>query len=157
MWKLHSWKTSQRLFSCRKFKKGQGTSSVSAFRYMWPNINTFYWYVKVFNYLYCDFRRRTWVFFWKEKSKEFSFFKHFKAIVENHSGCFLTVLHTKRGGEFTSHEFRYFCKENGMKRKLTASYTCQNRVAERKNSTIVEMAWGMINLRAFQTLFWKRL
>ena len=102
-----------------------------------------------------DFSRRTWVFFLKEKSEAFNFFKQFKAIAEKQSGYFLKVLRTDRGGEFTSHEFQDFCKENGIKRQLTASYTPQqNGVAERKNRTIVEMARSMMKAKSLPNSFW---
>jgi len=47
-------------------------------------------------------------------------------------------LRTDRGGEFNSNEFEEFFKAQGISRQLTAAYTPQqNRVAERKNITIM--------------------
>ncbi|CAL8165963.1 unnamed protein product [Prunus armeniaca] len=88
-----------------------------------------------------DYSRMMWVYFLEQKSEAFSFFKQFKAYGEKQSGYNLKTLRTDRGGEFTSNEFSEFCKSNGIKRELTASYTPQqNGVAERRNRTIVEMA-----------------
>jgi hypothetical protein len=79
-------------------------------------------------YLICfidDFTRKIWIYFLVEKSDAFSTFKHFKSLVEKETESYIKCLRTDRGGEFTSHEFNQFCKENGIKRQLTAAYTPQ--------------------------------
>eukprot|EP01018_Ginkgo_biloba_P037286 Gb_00434 [translate_table: standard] len=122
---------------------------------MWPNANTFFGKCRYFITFIDDFSRRTWVFFLKEKSEAFDFFKQFNAIAEKQSGDFLKLLRTDRGGEFTSHEFQDFCRENGIKRQLPTSYTPQqNGVAERKNRTIVEMARSMMKAKSLPNSFW---
>lgn len=69
-----------------------------------------------------------------EKSEAFRSSKLFKSRVEKETGLAIKCLRTDRGGEFTSTDFNDFCKENGIRRQLTASYTPQqNGVAERKN------------------------
>ncbi|CAL8084841.1 unnamed protein product [Prunus armeniaca] len=81
-----------------------------------------------------DYSRMMWVYFLEQKSEAFSFFKQCKAYGEKQSGYNLKTLRTDCGGEFTSNEFSEFCKSNGIKRELTASYTPQqNGVAERRN------------------------
>jgi hypothetical protein len=40
--------------------------------------------------------------------------RRFKAVAELESGRKLKVLHTDRGGEFTSVEFGEYCKEAGV-------------------------------------------
>ena len=57
-----------------------------------------------------DFSRRTWVYFLRQKSKVFSKFKEFKALVENQTNKKIKVLRTDNGGEFCSREFEQFCK-----------------------------------------------
>lgn len=80
-----------------------------------------------------DYNRKTWVYFLKEKSEAFDVFKTFEVFVEKESGCVITVLHTDRGGEYTSHEFAKFCENHGIQRQLTATYSPQqNGVCERK-------------------------
>ncbi|CAL2257637.1 unnamed protein product [Prunus armeniaca] len=102
-----------------------------------------------------DYSRMMWVYFLGQKSKAFSFFKQFKAYGEKQSGYNLKTLRTDRGGEFTSNEFSEFCKRNGIKRELTASYTPQqNGVAERRNRTIVEMARSMLKAKGLPNVFW---
>ncbi|CAL2269077.1 unnamed protein product [Prunus armeniaca] len=93
--------------------------------------------------------------FSRTKVRSILFFKQFKAYGEKQSGYNLKTLRTDRGGEFTSNEFSEFCKSNGIKRELTASYTPQqNGVAERRNRTIVEMARSMLKAKGLPNLFW---
>jgi len=81
-----------------------------------------------------DFSRKTWIYFLVDKSEAFETFKNFKNLVENEAKTTIHGLRTDRGGEFTSNEFNNFCKDNGIKRQLTAAYTPQqNGVAKRRN------------------------
>ena len=71
--------------------------------------------------------------------------KNYKSCVEKETGSYIRCLRTDRGGEFTSHEFTNFCKENGIHRRLTATYTPQyNGVVKRKNQTIMNMVRNML-------------
>ena len=73
-------------------------------------------------------------------------FKYFKNLVEKETYHKIKCLRTDRGREFTSQEFNQFCKENGIKRQLTAAYTPQrNGVVERKNRTIMNMVRCMLS------------
>lgn len=73
-------------------------------------------------------------------------FKYFKSLVEKEIGTYIKCLRTDHGGEFTSQEFNQFCKENGIKRQLTAVCTQQqNGVAERKNRTMMNMVRCMMS------------
>ncbi|KAG6506237.1 hypothetical protein ZIOFF_031559 [Zingiber officinale] len=69
-----------------------------------------------------DFTRMIWTYFLDRKSDAFSTFLHFKALVENQSGCSIKALRTDRGGEFIYKPFLKYCKENGILRQLTAWY-----------------------------------
>jgi hypothetical protein len=44
-------------------------------------------------------------------------------MVENETREKVASLRTDNGGEFTSTEFNDYCQNNGIKRKLTNSYT----------------------------------
>lgn len=102
-----------------------------------------------------DYSRKIWVFFLKHKSEAFDVFKEFKTFVENQSGCSIKVLRTDRGEEYTSNSFLDYCKRNGIKHQLTASYTPQqNGISERKNRTIVEMARSMLTEKNVPKVFW---
>jgi transposase InsO family protein len=72
-----------------------------------------------------DFSRKTWIYFLKAKSEVFNKFKEFKALVENLSEKKIKILRSDNGGEFTSDEFKAFCKEVGIKRELSTPYNPQ--------------------------------
>jgi hypothetical protein len=67
----------------------------------------------------------TWVYFLKEKSKSFEKFVNFQHMIENETRENIDSLRTNNGGEFTSTEFNDYCRNNGIKRNLTNSYTPQ--------------------------------
>lgn len=69
-----------------------------------------------------DYSRKTWVYFWGEKSEAIAVFKKFKAQVEKETGQYIKIFRTDRGGEFTSHEFTNLCEMNGIRRQLTATH-----------------------------------
>lgn len=102
-----------------------------------------------------DYSRMSWAYFLKYKSEAFENFKKFKVFVEKQNDCHIKTLRTDRGGEFTSKEFDIFCEEHGIHRELTAPHTPkQNKVAERKNRTVVEMGRSTMNARAVPKRFW---
>nr|GEV11403.1 retrovirus-related Pol polyprotein from transposon TNT 1-94 [Tanacetum cinerariifolium] len=75
------------------------------------------------------------------KSKALETFKKFKALVEKTTGKCIKALQSDRGGEYVSTPFTTFCEEEGIKKFLTAPYSPQqNRIAERKNQTIMNMS-----------------
>jgi transposase InsO family protein len=50
-------------------------------------------------------------------------FREFKVFVENQTGKRIKVLRYDKGGEYTSHAFKKFCADTGIKRELTVPYT----------------------------------
>ena len=90
-----------------------------------------------------------------EKSEALVIFKQYKSCVEKETSSYIKCLRIDRGGEFTSQDFNEFCKENGIKRHLTTSYTPQqNGVVERKNQTIMNMVRSMISEKKLPKTFW---
>jgi transposase InsO family protein len=64
-------------------------------------------------------------------------------------------LRTDNGGEFTSIEFNDYCRNNGIKRKLTNYYTPQyNGVTERMNRTLMGMERSMMHFKGLSTKYW---
>jgi transposase InsO family protein len=63
-----------------------------------------------------DFSRKTSIFFMKTKDEVFVQFSEFKAQVENQIGKKIKVSRSDNGGEYTSNDFKDFCKEAGIKR-----------------------------------------
>lgn len=75
--------------------------------------------------------------------------------VEHEMGLNLVTLRSDRGGEFNSAAFQDFCKENGIRRQLTAAYTPQqNGIAERKNRSIMNMTRCMLLGMSVPRRFW---
>jgi hypothetical protein len=102
-----------------------------------------------------DFSRKTWIYFLHEKSEAFTMFKRYKACVEKETGAYLKCLRTDRGGKFNSNEFEEFCKENGITRQLTTAYTPQqNRIAERKNRTMMNLVRCILTDKQVPKVFW---
>jgi hypothetical protein len=82
-------------------------------------------------------------------------FREFRAQVENQTGKKIKVLRSDNGGEYTSNDFKDFCKEAGIKRELTVSYNPQqNGVAERKNRSIIGSARAMIHDQELPMFLW---
>ena len=95
-----------------------------------PSLSNSRYYVSFID----DYSRRTFVYFWKNKSKVFSWFKEFKSLVENQTRRKIKCLRTNNGGDFCNVNFDKFCVDHGIKRHKTTTYTPQeNRVAERMN------------------------
>ncbi|MCO5605635.1 hypothetical protein L7F22_059818 [Adiantum nelumboides] len=102
-----------------------------------------------------DLSRKVWVYFLKNKSEVFSYFKQFKAMVEKECRRFIKTLRSNQGGEFKSKEFEELCWNQGIWRQYTCAYTPQqNGVAERKNRVIVEHARAMLNEGNLPKLYW---
>jgi transposase InsO family protein len=76
------------------------------------------YYVSFIDHFSC----KTWIYFLKTKDEVFSRFLGFKALVENQKGKKIKDLRSNNGGEYTSKEFKDFCKEAGIKRKWIVSY-----------------------------------
>ena len=68
-----------------------------------------------------DFFWKTWILFMKTKDEVFSWFREFRDHVENHTGMNIKVLRSDNGGEYNSNDFKYFFKEEGIKRDFTVS------------------------------------
>jgi len=53
----------------------------------------------------------------------FSWFRHFKALIENQTKKKIKILRTDNETEYESNGFHDFCKEAGIKRETTTPYT----------------------------------
>ncbi|GJU49498.1 retrovirus-related pol polyprotein from transposon TNT 1-94 [Tanacetum coccineum] len=92
---------------------------------------------------------------WSCKASVFSIFKSFKKLVEVQSGSTLRILRTDNGGEYTSNEFEYFLRQQGVIHQVTVPYSPQqNGVSERKNRTVMEMARSMLYEKKLPKTFW---
>lgn len=101
------------------------------------------------------YSRRCWVYPIKKKSDVLEVFKVYKVRVELDSGNKIKCLRTDNGGEYTGDEFDTFCRQEGIKRQFTTSYTPQqNGVADRMNRTLLERARVMLATAGLEKSFW---
>jgi transposase InsO family protein len=99
--------------------------------------------------------RFSWIYLLKHKSETFSKFLEFKAMVEKESNRKILILHSDKGGEYNSTEFKTYLRQEGIKQEFTCAGTPQqNGVLERFNQTIVEMMRCMISLANLTGGFW---
>jgi len=84
-----------------------------------PSLGNFLYYVTFID----DYSRKTWIYLLKSKDEVFNKFYEFKASIENLTGKKIKILRSDNGGEYTSNEFKDFCKGEGIKRELTTPYT----------------------------------
>lgn len=135
-------------------KRGIGTNPLG---YLWSNQSTSN---SGMRYILCfidDYSRKGWVYLLKNKSDAFTEFKTFKKMVETETGKVIKGLRTDRGGEYTSLEFSDYCKEHGIRRQLTTSYTPQqNGIAERKNRTVMNMVRSMFSNKKMPKILWPK-
>ena len=86
------------------------------------SLSRYVYYVYFINEYSC----KTWIYFLKITDEVFERFKEFKDIVENLFDKKIKPLISNNGGEFTSSEFKDFCKEAGIKRDITTPYNTQH-------------------------------
>jgi transposase InsO family protein len=92
-----------------------------------------------------DYSRLTYVYLLRTKDEAFEKFKEFKKMIENKKERQIKVLRSDRGEKYFSKEFSTFCEENRIIHQMITSYTPQhNRLAKRKNRTLVDMVNAML-------------
>ncbi|XP_039143973.1 uncharacterized protein LOC120281117 [Dioscorea cayenensis subsp. rotundata] len=100
----------------------------------------------------------TWVDFLKEKSETFEAFKKLCMQLQNEKECQIGKIVRIRSDhrrEFENAQFVKFSKEYGIHHEFsTPKNPQQNRVVERKNRTLQEMARVMLNSKKLSTRFW---
>jgi hypothetical protein len=85
-------------------------------------------------------------------------FEHFRLLAlrlnNEHPNC-LKAIHSDNGTEFRNASFDEFCLEHGIDQQFSAPRVPQqNRVMERKNHTLVEMARTMLDEHGTPRRFW---
>ncbi|MCO5614245.1 hypothetical protein L7F22_068525 [Adiantum nelumboides] len=103
-----------------------------------------------------DFSWYTTVYFLKNKSQLFSYFKEYCASAQRQHDVPIQALQSDNGGEYVSNALLRFCKAEGIKHQVTIPYTPQqNGVAERKNGTLVAAARAMMLMANLPKLYWE--
>ncbi|KAI9180050.1 hypothetical protein LWI28_000646 [Acer negundo] len=102
-----------------------------------------------------DYSRFGYVYLMRHKSDAFDMFKAFKAEVENQLEKHIKILRSDRGGEYLSGDFQQYLIDNGIVSQFSAPGTPQqNRVAERRNRTLLDMVRSMLSYSTFPISFW---
>ena len=67
----------------------------------------------------------------------------------------ISSIRSDHGGEFQNHDFQEFCESNGYNHNFsTPRNPQQNRVVERKNRNLPEMARTILNEHSLPKYFW---
>jgi transposase InsO family protein len=102
-----------------------------------------------------DYSRYTWVFFLSDKSNVFSILKGFAKRAENEFDFKIKKIRSDNGSEFKNSKIEDYCDEKGVKHEFLAKYTPhQNRVVERKNQTLIDMARSLLSEYNVSDSFW---
>ncbi|WVZ75901.1 LOW QUALITY PROTEIN: hypothetical protein U9M48_023920 [Paspalum notatum var. saurae] len=105
------------------------------------------WYVLV---VVDDFSRFSW-----SKDEAFAFVRDLVLRLRNESHKAMRAIRSDNGGEFRNSRFENFCSDLGLEHQFSSPYTPpQNGVVERKNRTLVEMAWTMLDEHRTPRHFW---
>nr|GFB84209.1 putative ribonuclease H-like domain-containing protein [Tanacetum cinerariifolium] len=97
----------------------------------------------------------TWVFFLATKDETCSILKSFITEIENLVEKKVKIIRCDNGKEFKNKVMNEFCEEKGIKREYSMARTPQqNRVAERKNKTLIEATRTMLADSKLPTTFW---
>jgi transposase InsO family protein len=102
-----------------------------------------------------DYSRYSWAFFLESKDEVFEQFWSLALRLNNkHPNC-LKVIYSDNGTEFRKASFDQFYLEHGVDQQFSAlRVPQQNRVVERKNRTLVEMARTMLDEYMTSRRFW---
>ncbi|GJX02119.1 putative ribonuclease H-like domain-containing protein [Tanacetum coccineum] len=110
--------------------------------------------------MYClvvtdDFSRFSWVFFLATKDETSEILKTFITGIENLIDLRVKVIRYDNRTEFKNRVINQFFEMKGIKREFSVARTPQqNRVAERKNRTLIEAARTMLADSKLATTFW---
>nr|GEX11169.1 hypothetical protein [Tanacetum cinerariifolium] len=100
-------------------------------------------------------RRFSWVFFLRTKDETSGILKDFIRQIENQLNQKVKTIRYDNGIEFKNRDIIEFCGSKGIKREYSNARTPQkNRVAERKNRTLIEAARTMLTDSFLPNTFW---
>jgi transposase InsO family protein len=95
------------------------------------------------------------VFFLQDKNKTQEVLKKFLRKVQNEFNTKVKKIRSDNGSKFKNTQVEDFLDEEGIKHEFSAPYTPQqNRVAERKNHTLIKMARTMLDEYKTSDRFW---
>nr|GEX67332.1 hypothetical protein [Tanacetum cinerariifolium] len=102
-----------------------------------------------------DFSRFSWTFFLRTKDETSSILRNFTIEIENLKGLKVKIIRCDNRGEFKNQGMNEFCIKKGIRREFSHARTPQqNRVAERRNKTLIEAARTMLANAKLPVTFW---
>ncbi|GJQ92229.1 putative ribonuclease H-like domain-containing protein [Tanacetum coccineum] len=102
-----------------------------------------------------DYSRFSWVFFLATKDETSGILKSFITRVENLIDQRVNAIRCDNGTEFKNKEMNHFYERKDIKREFSVARTPQqNRVAERRNRTLIEAVRTMLANSKLPTTFW---
>jgi transposase InsO family protein len=111
------------------------------------------WYILV---VVDDYSRYAWVFFLEDKEETFGFVRDLVLRLRNerHRDA-IRVIHSDNGSEFKNSRFETFFHDLRLEHQFSSPYTRpQNGMVEKKNRTLCEMAWTMLDEHRTPRRFW---
>ena len=91
------------------------------------------------------------------KDKFFSTFSKFYTKILNEKNTIIVCIHSEHGIEFKNQNFENFCNENIIQHNFFAPrIPQQNDVIERKNKTLVDMAYTILCEENLAKYFWTK-
>jgi hypothetical protein len=92
-----------------------------------------------------DYSRFTLVYFLRDKSNVSETFKSFAILAQNQFDFDIKKVRSDNGSEFKNARIDEYCDDKGIKHEFSSKYTPeQNRIIERKNRTLIDMARSML-------------
>ncbi|GJU48044.1 putative ribonuclease H-like domain-containing protein [Tanacetum coccineum] len=102
-----------------------------------------------------DYIRFSWVFFLATKDETSEILKTFITGIENLIDLMVKVIRCDNGTEFKNKVMNQFCEMKGIKREFSVARTPQqNRVAKRRNMTLINAARTILADSKLPTIFW---
>nr|GEW40976.1 putative ribonuclease H-like domain-containing protein [Tanacetum cinerariifolium] len=102
-----------------------------------------------------DYSRFCWVFFLAHKDETYPILKDFINLVENQLNKKVKAIRYDNGTEFKNAHMIELCGSKGIKREYSNPRAPQqNKVAERKNKTLIEAARTILADSKLPTMFW---
>jgi hypothetical protein len=102
-----------------------------------------------------DANRFCYIYLLRTKDEALEYFKLYKAEAENQLDKKVKRLRSGRGGEYILNLFNEYCAECGIIHETTAPYAPQlNRVAERKNRTVCDLANALLQSLGMPDIWW---
>ncbi|GJT69797.1 putative ribonuclease H-like domain-containing protein [Tanacetum coccineum] len=111
--------------------------------------------LQLYIWTYLDLHLFSWVFFLRTKDDTSGILKDFIRQIENQLNKKVKTIRCDNGTEFKNRDIIKFCGSKGIKREYSNAITPQqNRVAERKNRTLIEAARTMLADSFLPNTFW---